>query len=488
MPSSARSGNGPYWEERAVFVPESIGVVPIKNERRKGSTTFMDYDLVVIGAGPGGHAAAEESARLGARVAIVEKDKWGGVCTHCGCIPTKALLACSKKYVDIKKLKRMGIAVGEPSFDFSVMKRHQNQMVRVSSLGVQKTLKETGVECIEGEGVLVSPEDVDVVASDGVKKKIRAKHIVIAWGSRPAIFSNVEFSDRTLSSDRLLFMDTLPGSIIVVGGGAIGVEFATFLAELGTKVTLLELMDQILPNEEREAADFLEGELKKLGIDVHTSTAIDSMEEMDDGVCVRAKCKDSDREFSAEYALVCVGREPALRTEELDRLSIAYDRRGIIVNDRCMTNVENVFAVGDVTGGILLAHRAMAQGRALASDLFGGGSITYSDAAIPAVVYTHPNVARVGLTEEQAKKEGLEIEVKKVEYGGNIIARTGLMGNGFVKAMFSDGVLIGVTIVGEEAAELIAPMSLAVVNKMTIQQLRNWVIPHPTLSELLSIV
>jgi len=212
MPSSARSGNGPYWEERAIFVPESIGVVPIENEIRKGNTTLMDYDLVVIGAGPGGHAAAEESARLGAKVAVIEKSTWGGTCVHWGCIPTKALLACSKKYVDIKKLKRMGIAVGEPSFDFSVMKRHQNQMVRVSSLGVQKILKEAGAECIEGEGILVSPEDIDVIAPDGVKKKIRAKHIVIAWGSKPAILPNVEFSDRTLSSDRLLSMDTLPGS------------------------------------------------------------------------------------------------------------------------------------------------------------------------------------------------------------------------------------------------------------------------------------
>jgi len=465
-----------------------LSVVPIKNESRKGNTTFMDYDLVVIGAGPGGHAAAEYASRLGAGVAIVEKDKWGGVCTHCGCIPTKALLECSKKYVDIKKLKRIGIAAGEPSFDFSVMKRHQNQMVRVSSLGVRKTLKETGVECIEGEGILVSPEDVEVVASDGKKKKIRSKHIVIAWGSKPAMLPNVEFSDRVLSSAGLLSMDTLPESIIVVGGGAIGVEFATVLAELGTKVVLLELMDQILPNEEREAAGFLEGELKKIGIDVHTSTAIDSIEEMDDGACIRAKCKDSNREFSAGYVLICVGREPALRSGELDRLSIGYDRRGIKVNERFMTNVENIFAVGDTTGGILLAHRAVAQGRALASDLFGNGSITYSDGTIPAVVYTHPNVARVGITEEQARKEGLEIEVKKVEYGGNIIARTGLMGNGFVKTLFSDERLIGVTIAGDEAGELIAPMSLAVVNKMTIQQLRNWVIPHPTLSELLYVL
>ena len=488
MPSSARSGNGSYWEERAIFVPESIGVVPIKNKIRKGRTTFMDYDLVVIGAGPGGHAAAEHASRLGARVAIVERDKWGGVCTHCGCIPTKALLACSGMYTKTGKIKRMGISIDGISVDYSTIKRHQQQMVRVSALGVRKTLDDAGVERKEGEGLILSPGEVEVASTDGTKYHLRTRNIVIAWGSEPAVISGIEISGRILNSRDFLALEKLPRSAIVVGGGAIGVEFATFMAELGTKVTIVELLDQILPAEEEEAAQLLTGELKKIGINVHTSTRMESLTDTGDGVMLRSTHENRIQEIVAENALICVGRRPLLRTEELDRLSISYDRNGIIVDDHQMTNIDNIFAIGDVTGGILLAHRAMAQGRAVAGNLFGDGPVKYREDIIPSVVYTHPNVARVGLTEKKALEQGMKIDVKKVEYGGNIIARTGLMGNGFVKTLFSDERLIGVTIVGDGAGELIAPMSMAVANGMGKRELRNWIIPHPTLSELLRVI
>ena len=445
----------------------------------------MIYDLIVVGAGPGGHAVALEAARLGATVAVIEKETWGGTCVHRGCIPTKALLACSKKLDEIKKFKRMGISVGDPSFDLSVMKRHQNQMVRVSALGVRNSLKEAGVELIDGEGILVSPEDVEVVPPDGGRKMVKARHVVVAWGSQPSMLPNIRFSNRIISSTGLLAMDTLPERLIIVGGGAIGVEFATIAAELGTKVALLELMDQLLPNEERDAAEFLAGTLKKRGIDVNTSTAVELIEESAAEVCVRAVRNGSGLEFTADYVLICIGREPVLRTDELENLAIRYDRKGIQIDNHCMTNVDSIYAVGDVTGGILLAHRAGAQGRALASHLFGDGSITWSDDIIPSVVYTHPNIARVGCTEEQARKQGLSVEVSTIEYGSNIIARTEIMGNGFVKVLFEQGRLIGVTIAGDHAADLIASMTLAVGNKMTKQQLQNWIIPHPTLSELL---
>lgn len=447
----------------------------------------MVYDLVVIGSGPGGHGAAEEAARLGAKVAVIEKEKWGGTCTNWGCIPTKALLACSKKYSEIKKLKRMGISVGNASFDFSAMKRHQQQMVRVSALGVQKSLKEAGVDLKEGEGALVSPEEIEITSSSGGTEILRARNIILAWGSKPAVLPGIESSDRVLNSRQLLALATLPRSIIVIGGGAIGVEFATFMAELGTKVTLVELMDQILPNEERGAADFLEKELKRLGIDVHTSTGLTSARKTEEGLILQVQREGKSCDLDADYALICVGRKPSLRTDELDRFSIRYSEKGIAVDDRLMTSIENIYAVGDATGGIMLAHRASAQGRALAHDLFGNGNGAHSDDAVPAVVFTHPNVARVGLTEAQARKRGTAVEVKKVEYGSNIIARTEIMGNGFAKFIFSDEKLSGVTIVGDSAAELIAPMGLAVVNHMTRDQLRSWVIPHPTLSELLTM-
>jgi dihydrolipoamide dehydrogenase len=447
----------------------------------------MDYDLVVIGAGPGGHAVAENASRLGARVAIVEKDKWGGVCTHCGCIPTKALLACSRGYTETRKLKRMGISTNGISADFHGMKRHQNQMVKVSSSGVRKTLEDAGVERKEGEGFILSPDEVEVVSSDDTKDHLKTKNIVIAWGSEPAVIPGIEISGRILNSRDFLALRKLPGSAIVVGGGAIGVEFATFMAELGVKVTIVELMNQILPAEEKDAAQLLTGELKKIGIDIYTSASMKSLTDTGDGVMLKLTHENQTQEIVAENALICAGRSPLLRNQELDRLSIQYDRKGIVADDCQMTNIKHVFAVGDVTGGILLAHRAMAQGRAVASNLFGDGSVKYREEIIPSVIYTHPNVARVGLTEEKALEQGLKIEVNKVEYGGNIIARTELMGKGFVKTLFSDGRLVGVTIAGDKASELIAPMSMAVANEMGKRELRNWIIPHPTLSELLCV-
>jgi dihydrolipoamide dehydrogenase len=446
----------------------------------------MDFDLIVLGAGPGGHAAALEASRAGANVVIVDRGSWGGTCTHWGCIPTKALLASSRKLTELKKMKRLGIKTDNSSFDFSVMKRHQQQMVRISALGVRKSLEESGVEIKEGEGTILAPGDVEIVAADGVQDRIKARNIVIAWGSETAMLPGIKKSDRILDSKDVLAMNTLPQSILIVGGGAIGVEFATFMAECGVKVTIVELMDQILPYEEQEAAVFLKNEMGKSGITIHTSTKMESLTEADGAVHLKAQSGEGFMDLVADYALICVGRKPVLHTDELDRLSIRYDRKGISVDHQLMTNVENVYAVGDVTGGILLAHRAMAQGHALANNLFGDRSISYSDEFIPAVAYTHPNVARVGLTERIARERGLNIEIRRVEYGANIMARTELMGNGFVKAIFSNNRIVGVTIAGDEASELIAPMSLAVANQMGIKELKRWVIPHPSLSEILN--
>jgi dihydrolipoamide dehydrogenase len=446
----------------------------------------MEFDLIVVGAGPGGHAAALEASRAGASVVIVERGSWGGTCTHWGCIPTKALLAASGKFTELKKLKRLGIKVDNPSFDFSVMKRHQQQMIRVSALGVRNILEESGVEIREAEGTILAPGEVEIVAVDGERDVLTAENIIIAWGSETAMLPGIEKSDRILDSQDVLTIDTLPPSIIIVGGGAIGVEFATFMAECGVKVTIVELMKQILPYEEQEAAIFLKNELSKLGITIHTSTRVESMTEADDAVHLKAQSEEGLLELMADYALICVGRKPVLRTGELDRLSIRYDQKGVSVNHRLMTNVENIYAVGDVTGGLLLAHRAMAQGHTLAHNLFGGRSISYSDEFIPVVAYTHPNVARVGLTENTARERGLDVEIKRVEYGASIMARTELMGGGFVKAIFSNDRIVGVTIAGDEASELIASMSLAVANQMRIEKLKKWVIPHPSLSELLN--
>jgi len=445
------------------------------------------YDLIVIGAGPGGHAAAEQAARQGAKVAIVEKNQWGGTCTHRGCIPTKALLACSKQYMNIKKLKRLGISTGGVAVDYTAVKRHQQQMVTISFLSVQKSLKDAGVDLMSGAGKITNPGEVLLISPQGNAQRMAADNIIIAWGSEPLLPPQINPSQRILTSDSFLALDILPASVIIVGGSVIGVEFATFLAEVGVKVTIVELLDQIIPCEEEEAAAFLRQELTRLGVTVHTSARMESLQEVPEGVHLKAAQNRQILELKAECALICTGRKPVLHCDELNQCGIEYDRKGIIVNENQRTSREGIYAVGDVTGGVMLAHRAIHQGRVVAGYLKGNCSIEYREEAIPSVVYTHPNVARVGITEKQASDRGLNVETKRVDYAANIMARTELKGNGFVKAIFCEDRLIGVTIIGDDAGELIAPMSLAVANRMGGSELKKWIIPHPTLSEVLHL-
>jgi dihydrolipoamide dehydrogenase len=444
------------------------------------------FDVIVIGAGPGGHAMAEQAAHDGAKVAIIEKSLWGGTCTHRGCIPTKALLACSKHYADLKKLKRMGINIGPFSFDFTAMKRHQQQMVKISALGVEKSLREAGVNLKSGEGKILSPREIQWTDTAGNHHALQTQHLVVAWGSEPQLLPDIAPSEHILTSDGFLELQMLPESMIIVGGSVIGVEFATFLAELGVKVTLIEMMGQILPLEDEDVSTLLRQELTRLGVTIHTSATLQRIHETADSVQIVATRQGQDFNLTAAYALICTGRRPRLHVEELNRLGIRHNQKGIFVNEDLMTNIRDIYAIGDVTGGIMLAHRAMQQGKALASTLFGGRAIVYHEEAVPAVIYSHPQVARVGLTEKQARQQGLELEVKKTDFAANIIARIELMGQGFVKSLFHKDHLVGVTIVGEGAADLITPMSLAVANGLGKRDLSRWIIPHPSLSEVMT--
>ncbi len=476
------------------------------------------FDILVIGAGPGGHAAAVRAAGLGARTAIIERQGWGGTCTHLGCIPTKALLACSRRYAELKKLGRMGVRVTNPSFDYAAMKRHQEQIVKISAMGVQKSLTESGVEMKSGEGRILSPCEVEWTAPDGSRKILSARNLIIAWGSEPALPPGVHPSERILTSDGLLSLRRLPESLLIVGGSVIGVEFATLFAELGVRVTLIEMMGQILPGEEGEAAALLTQELKKLGVAVHTGLRMETIREIGSGVQLLAVPDAAGAEtrqaqdppgahppgkgdgnphgirpagrspgLSADYALICTGRKPRVNTEELNALGIRHDRRGIVVDAEQRTNVPGIFAVGDVTGGMMLAHRAMQQGKTLADRLCGGREIRCLEEAVPSVVYTHPQIARVGLTEEEARQRGIAVEVHRADFVANIAARTSLLGSGFVKLLFDGEKLVGATIAGDQAGELIAPLSLAMAAGLNRRQMEEWIIPHPTLSEVLGL-
>lgn len=443
-----------------------------------------NYDLIVIGGGPGGLAAAELAAAKKKRVLIIEKDGWGGTCTHRGCIPTKALLSCSKYYADLKKLKRMGINITDASIDFSAIKTHQQQTVKVSALGAQKVLAEGKVETKLGTGEITSPREVRFTDASGKSENFFTQNIIIAWGSVPQILPGINLSERIFTSDGILNLRSLPSSIIIVGGSVIGVEFATFFAELGAKVTIVEILDRIIPLEDQECAEMLSQELIRMGVAVNSSTKLESLKDTGSGIVMLAQKDGKPLEMSADCALLCTGRKPLLNTEELDKLGIEYTKAGIKIDKNMMTNVAGIYAVGDVTGGMMLAHRAAQQAKCAAGYICGNSDFSYNENIIPSVVYSHPQIARVGFTQKRAEDEGLSVEVVKSNYSANIIARTELLGQGFVKAIFNQDKLIGATIAGEDASELIAPLTLAVSNEMTKKQLRNWVLPHPTLSEI----
>ncbi|PKN71266.1 MAG: dihydrolipoyl dehydrogenase [Deltaproteobacteria bacterium HGW-Deltaproteobacteria-12] len=444
------------------------------------------YDLIVVGGGPGGLEAAARTAALGRRVLIIEKEGWGGTCTHRGCIPTKALLTCSKYYTDLKKFKRLGITVASAAFDFAAMKKHQQQIVKVAALGAQKMIEEARVELKAGTGEILNPEEVKLTDASGNVHIFFTGSIVIAWGSQPQILPGINLSERILTSDGILNLSILPRSIVIVGGSFIGIEFATLFAELGVKVTLIELLERILPLEDEEAADFLRQELTRAGIAVHNSTQLTGLKETADGVVIQAQKKTEQLEWNADYVLLCTGRKPQLREVELRNCGITYDRLGIKVNKNMLTNVPGIYAVGDVTGGMMLAHRATQQGKVAAANICRSDAPPYNERYIPSVVYSHPQIAHVGLNYQQARDEGLPCEIVKSNYSANIIARAELTGQGFVKAVFCGEKIIGATAAGDQAAELIVPLTLAVSGEMTKKQLQAWVIPHPTLSEILA--
>lgn len=442
------------------------------------------YDLVVIGSGPGGHAAAVSSAQLGARVLIVEKNAWGGTCTNSGCVPTKALLACSRSFAELGKLKRLGVSVSG-TYDFAAMKRHQNQIVRTAELGVKKSLEDAGVEMRQGLARITSPGKT-AIKSEKSSESVESRNILIAWGGMPQIPSGFEISGRILTSDGFLALDELPSSAVIIGGGVIGLEFASFLSQLGSKVAIIEFLDRILPCEEPEASAFLDKELRKTGVEIYCSARVQNIASSQDSVKVNALQNEKNIEITSTYALICTGRKALLNTEELDSIGIAYSSKGIIVDENSMTNVAGIYALGDATGGALLAHRAAWQGKALAHRLFGDGSIKYSDSAVPYVCYTAPNVARVGIIESEARAIFPGLERFSFEYAANTYARIELKSGGFGKLLFGEGRLVGATLVGAEAAEMIAPLGLAVANGLGKAEFKKWIIAHPTLSEMIN--
>ncbi|MGH7466681.1 MAG: dihydrolipoyl dehydrogenase [Longimicrobiales bacterium] len=444
------------------------------------------YDVVVIGAGPGGYAAAIRAGQLGLKVACVEAEKLGGVCNNVGCIPTKALLESAHYAKKIGDLTEFGIATVGVKLDLGVAGKRARKVADQGSKGVSYLFKKYKVESVTGWGRLSGANGVEVESKDG-KKTLNAKHIIIATGSRPKNLPILKVDgERVWSSDQAVFPDAAPKTLGIIGAGAIGMEFADVYNAFGTKVTLIEAMDQILPLEDKDSAVALERAYKKRGIEIHVGARLEKAEVRSEGVSLTIKGADGNTKMiDVERVLLAVGRAPIIEDIGLEKAGVKTERGAIVADEECRTTVPSVFAIGDCARVPLLAHKASHEGVCVVESIagVGHGGIDYKN--IPNVTYCHPEVASVGLTEAQAREQGHDIEVGVFPFNANGRARTAGETDGFVKVIrdkkYSE--LLGAHIVGAHASELIAEFVLGRHLETTVEEMERAIHPHPTLSE-----
>ncbi len=439
----------------------------------------MKYDVAIIGGGPGGYVAAIRMGQLGLKVALLERDRVGGVCLNRGCVPTKALYAATELIARAARAQKFGVEFAPPTIDLARLMAWKDEIVNKLVAGVEQLLHANGVTVISSSGTIVAPGTVSLATGE----TLRADKIVLATGSAPAEIPGFQFNDPAVwSSQEALRPPAIPARLVVIGGGVIGLELATIYARLGTNVVVLEMMPTILPGldlDRRIRARVAAG-LKKQGIEVRVQTAAASHETTDDGVVVRTQ---DGEEFPADHVLVAVGRRP--NSAGLDKLGIECDRHGfIVVDENLETSVPGIYAIGDLVPGPMLAHKASAEGLRLAAHLAGEDySLDY--ATIPQAVFTDPEVAVVGLSEDRAKEEGYDPLVGRFPYAalGKALGMDAPDGVFQVVADARTERILGVQIVGAEASDLISEAAVAVQNGLTLSAVADAVHPHPTLPE-----
>ncbi len=443
----------------------------------------MRYDVVVIGAGPGGYVAAIRAGQLGLKTLVVERWKVGGVCLNVGCIPTKALIHAAHTRVSVIEAKKIGLE-GEVRVDLERLNAWKERVVNRLVKGVEFLFKRNGVELVRGEGRLLSPGKVEVRTAEGEVKVFEAGNVVLATGSRPKYLKGLERDgERIWDSNDAVALREIPESMLVVGAGAVGLEFAYVYRNLGTeRVTVVDIMEQVLPGTDREMANAYARILRKVGIEVRLSTTVKAVE--GDGTVVLSTPEGEVRE-RYDKILVAVGRLP--NTEFLKDSGVRLDGRGFVsVSDRMESNLPGVFAIGDITPGPMLAHRAQKEG-VLVAEVIAGLNVKRSWKHVPAVVYTYPEYATVGLSEERAREMGYDVVVGR--FPMSALGRAQTMGgvDGLVKVVAERGShrLLGVHILSPEASSLISEATLAVERGLTLEELEEVVHPHPTVSEAL---
>jgi dihydrolipoamide dehydrogenase len=446
------------------------------------------FDLIVIGSGPGGYVAAIRAAQLGMSVACVEDQHLGGVCLNIGCIPTKALLTSALLVNEMKDGEKHGIISKDVTFDLGPAQERSRRVADQMRKGVGHLFKKNGVTPIEGFGRLNGKGKVEVQAADGNKTSYDAEHIIIATGSRPRDLPVLKADEEHIwSSTGALMQDEAPATLLIVGAGAIGMEFADVFASYGTEVTIVEALDRVLPLEDAEVSKFMERAYAKRGMEIHTGARFEKAEVGKKGVKATFKDKKGETQtLDVDHVLSAVGRVPNSGDMGLESAGVELDDKGFIVVDAAMrTNVPGIYAIGDVTGRQLLAHKASHEGITCVEHIAGQGHGTVDYGNVPSCTYCHPEVASVGLTEEQAKEQGYDVEVGKFPWVA--VGRAVAAGHtdGFVKIIrdkrYSE--ILGAHIVGPNATELIAEFVVGRHLESTVEELEKAIHPHPTLSE-----
>ncbi|MCF4098523.1 dihydrolipoyl dehydrogenase [Maritalea mediterranea] len=465
--------------------------------------TANQYDLIVIGGGPGGYVAAIRASQLGMKVGVVEREHMAGICSNWGCIPTKALLRSAEIYSHMGHAKDYGLKATEFDFEISDVVKRSRQIAARMNNGVSFLMKKNKIDIIWGEAKLKKGGEVEVGPSSKTAMEpavpapkgvlphgtYKAKHIIVATGARPRILPGIEPDGKNIwTYFEALVPDEMPKSLLVMGSGAIGIEFASFYASMGAEVTVVELLPQIMPVEDKEISAHARKRFEKRGIKILTEAKVAKVENGKGGVTAHIELKDGRKEkIEAEKLISAVGVQANVENIGLDEVGVKTEKGFIVTDGFCKTNVDGVYAIGDVAGPPMLAHKAEHEGVLCVEKIAGMDVHPMDDNKIPGCTYCEPQVASVGLTEEQAKKTGREIRVGRFPFVGNGKAIALGEPDGLVKTVFDakSGELLGAHMVGAEVTELIQGFVVAMNLETTEEELMHTIFPHPTLSEMM---
>ncbi|MER6809064.1 dihydrolipoyl dehydrogenase [Spirillospora sp. NPDC000708] len=447
------------------------------------------FDVVVLGAGPGGYVAAIRSAQLGLKTAIIEEKYWGGVCLNVGCIPSKALLRNAElAHIFTQEQKTYGINVeGTVAFDYGVAFQRSRQVSDKLVKGVQFLMKKNKITSYDGRGTFTDPNTLEVAKADGSTETVTFGDCIIAAGAHTKLLPGTSLSERVVTYEEQILSSELPGSIVIAGAGAIGVEFAYVLHNYGVKVTIVEFLDRMVPNEDADVSKELAKRYRKLGIDVLTSTRVDGIDDSGEKVKVTVTGKDGAQQvIETDKVLQAIGFQPNVDGYGLDKTGVQLTERGAIdVDGRCRTSVPHIYAIGDVTAKLMLAHAAESMGIVAAETIAGAETMELDYVMIPRATYCQPQVASFGWTEAQAREQGFDVKVAKFPYSANGKALGMGEGDGFAKVI-SDakyGEILGAHLIGPEVTELLPELTLAQQWDLTVHEVARNVHAHPTLGE-----